>query len=697
MAEVWGSLLRRLKPGAREEAVKLLAKTGEGIEDSTAWAVAFACKSVSQTLHTVTPSIFTALIDVYLTSEDQETTYTLIRRSVTALIHHVKNSATFAPLADLLVQRFTTTVGNLNSSTPPTEENIENLRRMLEILSIPTAVRQGSRLTQNQLSLLLGELSRIPLLAPLHSSLLKFCSATFTASEMPLWLGPGMKFFQRAWNETCPPSDASSLDHQKTPQKHDENSYKDTLHFVLSLNGTLASLSWGGWKPVALPLLLKNTSRPEVRASDPRGVLRLLASLKKAGKLGSSGSGGDIDVVWKGRVEEWALGRLKTFTTKSDITLDDATEIDDILTLTPLFSSAVCQPIVDIIKALIGSSNDDHKNSVSAWALGASLSTLSKRDASEWISFVTPLISTWTRDVASHWSKEPGVLDGLVSISQKITTSLTSTSFGDVYTSLSDSLLSHSQSLRLATLRLLGSGLLSPTDDVREAIARCLKGDEVSLDVQGVRERVLRIGRVVLGVKDKDEVGADIVARWLIAQLKVNLRPIWSPAAAALGALAERFGDLVWKLLFSEIQGLESESVRGNGHGEEDHKGQHVAGGEKDDPWEEERSWRDPSAHKLRSVVLQWLDNDFAQKELTKIMSSKDRLDLRAYESQLLATLGVCASLTERHNRVLVPHFLSLAEPISKLPKAKLTSWLTLFSKFTNPKALYSTETLHSL
>ena len=27
-----------------------------------------------------------------------------------------------------------------------------------------------------------------------------------------------------------------------------------------------------------------------------------------------------------------------------------------------------------------------------------------------------------------------------------------------------------------------------------------------------------------------------------------------------------------------------------------------------DDPWEEERSWRDPSAHSLRSVVIDWVN-----------------------------------------------------------------------------------------
>jgi hypothetical protein len=37
------------------------------------------------------------------------------------------------------------------------------------------------------------------------------------------------------------------------------------------------------------------------------------------------------------------------------------------------------------------------------------------------------------------------------------------------------------------------------------------------------------------------------------AQLKVNLRPLWSPAAAALSSLSQRFGVVVWKLLFDEV------------------------------------------------------------------------------------------------------------------------------------------------
>ncbi|KAG6844945.1 hypothetical protein H0H87_002278 [Tephrocybe sp. NHM501043] len=685
MAEVWGSVLRRLKPAAREEAVRLLADQTAGIDDAAAWVVVFASKSVSQTLHTATPSLFGPLLTTHFASEDPEVTHTLIRRALTALIHHVKNHNAFAPLADLLVQRFTALVAGFDATSV---DAVERLRRMLEIISIPSAVRQGSRMTQNQLSLLLAELPKIPLLRSLHSALLKFCAATFTAAEMPLWIGPGMKFLQRAWGEAC-----------NLPSEDKNHHNKPILRFVLSLSGALSSLSWGGWKPVALPLILKWTAKPEVRLSDPRGVLRLLASLRRAGKLGSSSGSGDLDVVWRGRVEEWVLGRLRAWKSSSEI--ETATELDDILTLTPLLSPAVCPVVVDIIKGIlvvaaqVDTEADSTLNLNSARTLGACMAALATRDASEWSSQVSAELPSWMVTCSAHWGGESAVLEGLVSISQKVTPAITPTPIDHIYPSLRVSLLSHSRTLRLATLRLLGSNLVKSSEGVQEALGRCLRGEEVSLDVQGVRERVLRIGRVGLSVKDGDEVGADAVARWLIAQLKVNLRPVWSPAAGALGVLAERFGDLVWELLFQEVKGLTSDQKSGKAWMDVD---EHRDGGEeKNDPWEDERSWRDPSAHNLRAVVIQWLDDTHGQTEFLKAKRSTDRLDLHSYETQLLATLGECSSLTEKHNRVLVPHFLALTDPITKLPRTKLTSWLTLFSKFSNPKALFSTNALHEL
>jgi hypothetical protein len=50
----------------------------------------------------------------------------------------------------------------------------------------------------------------------------------------------------------------------------------------------------------------------------------------------------------------------------------------------------------------------------------------------------------------------------------------------------------------------------------QEVIKRCLQGEEASVDVQGVRERVLRIGRVGQVIRDGDALSASIFTVWLI-------------------------------------------------------------------------------------------------------------------------------------------------------------------------------------
>ena len=85
-----------------------------------------------------------------------------------------------------------------------------------------------------------------------------------------------------------------------------------------------------------------------------------------------------------------------------------------------------------------------------------------------------------------------------------------------LYPTLRESLLSHSHALRLNCLRLLACTSAKSSVNELEIVRRCLQAEEVSLDVQGVRERLLRTSRVVQVVKDGDEVGADLCARWLI-------------------------------------------------------------------------------------------------------------------------------------------------------------------------------------
>ena len=95
-------------------------------------------------------------------------------------------------------------------------------------------------------------------------------------------------------------------------------------------------------------------------------------------------------------------------------------------------------------------------------------------------------------------------------------------------------------------------------------------------------------------------------------------------------------------------------------------------------------------------------------------MPTRDKFDIQSYEAQLLSTLGQCSSLAEKHNRELVSFFVSLTSngnidaivtedeaPLvlapKLLPRPKLSAYLNLFSKFSNPKALYATETLRTL
>ncbi|KAJ7637747.1 armadillo-type protein [Mycena polygramma] len=224
-------------------------------------------------------------------------------------------------------------------------------------------------------------------------------------------------------------------------------------------------------------------------------------------------------------------------------------------------------------------------------------------------------------------------------------------------------------------------------------VKRCLAGEEVPLEVQGVRERVLRIGRV-------ETVTLSTTHYFYAAQLKVNLRPLWSPAAGALAQMAQRFGDEIWQMVFQELQTLYSSSLPGN-EVQIENMDAEESGDEDKDLWEEERTWRDPSAHKLRGVVGKWLAVQHSLKELVNSQNRGDRLDVQTYEAQLLLALGECPALVQKHNRDIVPFFLNLAAPgpdsSYKLPRHKLTAWLTLFSKLGSPKSLRSADALRDL
>ena len=101
-------------------------------------------QSVSQTLHTCTPSIFTILLNYFLSNATNlQSTQTLLRRSLTALIHHVGNADQFSILSETILQQVLLIFKQANY-------DVKQLGRALDVCSILLGVRQGSRLTGPQ-------------------------------------------------------------------------------------------------------------------------------------------------------------------------------------------------------------------------------------------------------------------------------------------------------------------------------------------------------------------------------------------------------------------------------------------------------------------------------------------------------------------------------------------------------------------
>ncbi|KAI0316098.1 armadillo-type protein [Amylostereum chailletii] len=654
MAEAWGSLLRRAKMSSREAAVKLMAEDLEGVEDACAWTVVFACKSVSQTLHTASPSIISPLLSSHLDVSEASQTHTLIRRVLTALIHHCKGPEQFSPVAEILLSKL------IDVNKKDNSNGAEPLRRILGIIAVICSVRQGSRLSAKQLATVATQFPSLPLTPSLHNDLLYHATSVLVAGDMSLWMAAGRKIVEHSWGNTT---------------------------FAMMLAGSLSDLKWGGWKLLELPYVLKKT--PDLLVTDTSRTLALLASLHREQRLT------DADANWRQKLDRWALSFLAGWT----LTAGNPQTLQHVLALSNILPS-ISPALVTIVEGLlrIEDVKTEHQATSinSTWILGSSLKTLAARKPTTWRDRVDA--RSWAEVVLAKWSWSELVMDGLVQVLEAIPHVARPLTFEDACKPLTKSLMSHSHSLRTSCLRVLDSNLVQASPAEQQLTKKIIQGEDVPLDVQGVRERILHLNRIQQVVPEGSSQGSELAVRWLVSQLKVSLRPLWSPAGIAVAGLADRCGELVWRLLFDELKGIvNSESV--------DQLPEWMAGDDEDEVLdeisEEERTWRDPSAHKVRSSVGAWKDESAARTENERIRSQrpKDRFDQQSYELQLLTALGHCASLAERHNRDLIPLFLSLGGPHGpiQLPRAKLSVWLTLLSKFTNPRVLTSTQALHTL
>lgn len=254
--------------------------------------------------------------------------------------------------------------------------------------------------------------------------------------------------------------------------------------------------------------------------------------------------------------------------------------------------------------------------------LGSCLKSLATCPHDEWARYAN--LNLWTEKVLQRWIESEIVLDGLVEVlrrryvcvsridhhlmtlvfspehSQKM-------SFEDMYGHLTSLVSSHSRPSRLNALHLLTSPLVH-MDPTRELVlSRLLQAEEVTIDVQSSRERVLRVTQLEQVIPADDAVVSDLAVRWLVAQLKVGLRPVWLPTAYVLEKLSGRCGEIVWRVMFGELKAVISLSSVDSGP--DWSKNINNGAGNADEVRESERSWRDPSAHKIRNALAKWCDD----------------------------------------------------------------------------------------
>ncbi|KAL5476578.1 UTP20_7 [Sanghuangporus weigelae] len=151
VAEVWSSVLRRLRKDDRQQCVDLMMGLARMLNDFVAWSLVFAAKSVAQTIHT---------------------------------------SEEFSTVAEPLAQKFIET------------SDAESSKRMLDMLIVPCTVRQGSRMTCKLMSTIMGSTMKLPFDTNLRNSLLALTIAVLNASpaDLSIWMGAGRRVTEYAWS-----------------------------------------------------------------------------------------------------------------------------------------------------------------------------------------------------------------------------------------------------------------------------------------------------------------------------------------------------------------------------------------------------------------------------------------------------------------------------------------------------------------
>ncbi|KAG8917737.1 U3 snoRNP protein, partial [Tulasnella sp. 417] len=249
---------------------------------------------------------------------------------------------------------------------------------------------------------------------------------------------------------------------------------------------------------------------------------------------------------------------------------------------------------------------------------------------------------------------------------------------------------------------LVQKGLLPDVSENR-LLHRLQSIERISIDFEGFKERANKISTLLIDTPQGDR-DFDLMSTWLLSQLKVNLRPVWAPSVTTLADMMKEQPVKGWDFVFRELVKASPKENEQTGEKEVDKDGlgilepswkeealkHHVD----PDPLDVEKSWSDGDRRAVTRAVMNLgeLAEQRMRLEIAKAQVPARKVDVLNYENQLLAVLAEAPQVAERFHRSLISFFLS-----RRMPRYRLSHYLTLFAKFRNPRQIHESSRLRSL
>ncbi|KAG8952752.1 U3 snoRNP protein [Tulasnella sp. 424] len=700
LAEVWGgSVLRKLKgKEVQQEGVNLLVDASVEQAEGVTWIWVSAIQAPNGTIHPSSKTLLAHLVERYLAEGDEEVITALVvlwRRILTSVINWTSSAKPFESISELMVEVYKREVGK--------DEEIdsnERIARMWKILAFTCSAKKGTKMQMKQISSLLSLTCSLSTLSSSPSSfaqpqltcLTHFVSAALVSGDMTTWNGPARQLTQTL--------------------------FSSFPLLALRLSAILSDLGWAGWNlvigpqvgKVIVPLL---TTMPEGREeAGSSEALGLVAHLVKKGLLA------DVSEGARGEVAEWTRERLDVEGGKWS--LENEANVHDLSLICPLGTwlpvDSLVPSAVNIIRHVFDTiptkeaakADFDSRPTNAALILSICFTTLGqdhkgkKKGASKAV-VDNETQNQWMKPVMESWSWSSDVLDGYCVFVESCPPSGLSMPYTDAFEHLRPSLLSPYQPLRLATFRFLLLPCITRTPSQDRLLRKLQSIERISVDFEGFKERVIKISALLTETPQHDR-DFDLASIWLLSQLKVNLRPVWAPSVTALASLMKEDPVKGWDVVFRELIKASPKENNETGEKEVDKDGLGIVEPSwKDealkhyvdpDPVDVEKSWSDGDRRAVTRAVMNLgeLAEERMKLDIAKAQVPARKLDVLNYENQLLAILAEAPHVAERFHRPLVSFFLS-----QRMPRYRLSHYLTLFAKFRNPRQIHESARLRSL